>query len=436
MWDVESAQEVAALPAPKGLIRTIRFSETGRYLAAIGGQERIRIWDMENMTFKDFNMPPDLKVYDVFGGQDSDFLLAARKADKLILTRLSDLQAEQSPMTGIRPMDIIRFSENGRFLLHRNQADSVTVWAIPTMKKVGQFKGHPGRSHAFGINFAGTRFTIQDPDGALHTYDLESQTRTGTVSAPPDAIGYLALSPDGSYVADTGSNYIRLSRADLPPPPRQRIKAASSGYSLAMNGTGTRSCGYKCRQATRVGCPKRKKAPSFPTQDGGKIDAVDFSPDGEFLSWLNHSGELLVWSLKKNQMVDVIQGIKGEPRGLRFDASNRLIVALTTMGLWVYKAESRTLLVNKRWAQRDEVTLDLSRDGNRAIIGTGSPDSSSGRIEIWEVSGAKKVQNLAKTSSLVSGVAYDPRIMGRGSTFAGVLTVWDVALLRKKSWTI
>ena len=38
LWDVESAQEVAALPAPKGLIRTIRFSETGRYLAALVGK--------------------------------------------------------------------------------------------------------------------------------------------------------------------------------------------------------------------------------------------------------------------------------------------------------------------------------------------------------------------------------------------------------------
>ena len=70
-------------------------------------------------------------------------------------------------------------------------------------KKVGQFKGHPGRSHAFGINFAGLDSPF-GPDGALpHT--TASQTRRYSIDHP-DAIGYLALSST-NCMADTGSNY-------------------------------------------------------------------------------------------------------------------------------------------------------------------------------------------------------------------------------------
>ena len=90
LWNVNSARQLQTLPAPHGIVRVIRFSPDGRYLAVCADRANLRVYDLVDKTFKDHTLPDQMKVYDLTGVDQSDFLMAVRLDGPLILTKLSD----------------------------------------------------------------------------------------------------------------------------------------------------------------------------------------------------------------------------------------------------------------------------------------------------------------------------------------------------------
>ncbi len=435
LWNVKTARQQNSLPAPHGIVRIIRFSRDGRYLAVCADRANVRVYDLKDKSFKDHTLPENIKVYDFTGVDQSDFLIAGRLDGPLILTKLSDPNSRREFGTELEPMDIVRFSPDGTALAHRQMSNYLNVWHVQSFQRLARFKANNLRSHSFGFNATASHFAFETPAGDIEVVELGKNKRRGRIPNGGEQIGFIAVSPDGLHVADTGSDYIRYSRADLLESPRHDALAVPSLYGLAVDQTGERLAVTTANQELSLwdGATGRK-IESFTQKIGGKRDSIDFSPDGLHLSWLSNDGDLTVWNLETNSRMSTFEGIRGEPMGLRYDATGQTLVAVTDAGVWTFNGPKLTLRFKRVSDTQLQRTAALSQNGTQAVVGVGTSDGSSGYGELWNLTTGWAPKRLMKSASFISSVAFDPKDQWLATGgFDGRLDLWTKAGISSKT---
>ena len=208
-----------------------------------------------------------MELFDIAGSVGEGLSIIGRHAGELVLTTLAAPSRVKHFGAASHPLDIIRFSRDGRFALHRQQDDTIVVWRVDTMKPVQRFQAHPGRSHGFSIDDEGSRFALRQPDGRIHSYDLRAKRYLGSIDGPPGTLSYLTFTAKGEQLADVGDRYIRVTNA--PKDAQVRSSAPSKRASLWAGG--------QPFGATYRGCARKSSARAL----GWTIWAGDHSTQGQ-----------------------------------------------------------------------------------------------------------------------------------------------------------
>ncbi|MGC6417028.1 MAG: protein kinase domain-containing protein [Bradymonadia bacterium] len=426
IWDVKTASELGVLDAPPGIVRTIKYTDDGAHLIACGGRDSVRIWNTQTLKSTDHKLPKGMELFDIAGSVGEGLTIIGRHAGQLALTTLAAPSRVKHFGAASHPLDIIRFSRDGRFAVHRQQDDTIVVWRVDTIKPVQRFQAHPGRSHGFSIDDEGRRFALRQPDGRIHSYDLRAKRYLGSIDAPPGTLSYLTFTAKGEQLADVGDRYIRITNAPKDAQVRSSAPSSVPVYGLAVSHSGQHiAVARENRQLELWDGRSGQMTTALKDSLGGKTDALDFSPDDQFVAWLSESGEAHIWNMSQGREAARIPGIEGEPMGLRYTARGQRLIATTSKGLWVLEPQTGKIRLSKRWASSRQVSLAVLGDNPTAVIGVGTADSNTGAVELWDLQRGRLSKTIDTTESMVGGVAADPygRWVASG-TFAGQFSLW------------
>jgi WD40 repeat protein len=309
LWDLSAGRLLRHFPGHLNGIESLAFSPDGKRLASVGHDARVKVWDVT--TGK----------------------------------RLLHIRGEDTWYRAIA------FSPDGETLLVAGSPDELILWRADTGRKVREF----GTSWDERRMFVGAFFlpggrmvlslernTDRSRNTEVRTWDVESGNLRrsfgiGEIGGRPDS---LALSPDGSMLAITGSD--RDSFIHL----------------------------WDVTTGKRVG--------RFTGHLGGAATAMAFSPDGKTLASGGRDTTVLLWGVARGRLIDLwlelVGGQDGARAGWKLAATPEdSIPSLKDRLRHIAGGEDRirrliTDLDDDDFNVREKATRELERMGSEALV--------------------------------------------------------------------
>jgi serine/threonine protein kinase/WD40 repeat protein len=195
--------------APAGLVsprypdgvRSLSFSPSGRWLAALSTHGRVRIW--ETTSWQEHWMMPNPGIEVVWAAFAPDDQLVTSQGSEL---RWWDVAGRKLHRTlsekGTTSMSYRAFDSSGRWLATGMADGRIQLWDLETGKRLPLLLGHHERVTALAFAPDGT-LASGSWDQTVHLWDRAGRD-VGTLVGPRGRIWSLAFSPDGTKLAAGG----------------------------------------------------------------------------------------------------------------------------------------------------------------------------------------------------------------------------------------
>lgn len=223
------------------------------------------------------------------------------------------------------------FLPNGEQLVTAYTNDkNIYLWEVATGKLIRELQGHTADGVTVAVSHDGRRLASFGKDGSLRLWDASTGEQTWNQSVAGEEIARVVFSPDDRLLLTSGGDR------------SLHLRQANTGEVIATLGGHTATC---------VG---------------------DFSPDGkQLLSWAE-DGQVRVWDVGKEKVLQSFTGKPGSARQAWFLAGSReLLIWSGDSEFTVYEAASgrklRQIVVAEMVAPGwSEATV--SADGQRLIV--------------------------------------------------------------------
>lgn len=345
LWDVESGLVVGRFEDLSVKIGELALHPDGKTIAADADSHAIILWD----TAADRSTgiaPVDGQVAALRFSPDGK-VLAFSAGDSGIYLWDMENQRELKPIAShsvlFRALDI---SPDGRYLASTSRDEVLRIWDLNAYRELRRLEGAGGRTVRFSPD--GKSVASAFRDGRLVVHDVATGRALGAFETETD--GVFQFSPDGKGVALPGE--------------RNHTTSASSIVLMDVE-SGEKTGRYR-------GHP-------------GKIDALDFSPDGRFLLSSASDKTIRLWDVATGAELRRMSDDRGLPRLtfcnlfsdnlLRFwdVASGDLaaVFAAGENGVWV----AVDLRRNKTYRYDDGTFLQRATAGRRTPIPARMPQA-------------------------------------------------------------
>lgn len=275
---------------------------------------------------------------------------------------------------------------------------------------------HPGWVGGIAISANNETLATACSDGHIRLWDTASGKLLTTYDAHSDAVVSVAISPDcqslatGSYdqtakIWDVASREVRHELAGH--------RGALTTVAFSPDGSLFATAGVD----GRVMLWHSKTGNLRHTLSGHRswVNSIAFSPDGDVLVSGSSDGTIKVWSAASGELQYTLHASKAEVRSVAFSPDGKWIAAGIRYGevkLWKTSGWQET----HAWdLEADDVSaIVFTPDSARLLIGTGEWNRP-GRVEIWDIAAAKKVDQLKHTGEVLSlAISPDGKIMAAG----------------------
>jgi len=362
------------------LVYTVDFSPDGRFLAASGGQDLIRIWD----------------------------LVTGRVA----------LLRDTGPENWL-----LEYSPDGRLLASGQMGGTITLWDTATHRRSLVLSGHTRTATTGDFGQRGDQLVSLGEDGALRTWDLQSGRARSSLALAgsatrPDHATNAALSraytsmEDGSvriWDLDSGEPLRDLVYAGG----RHTVGAPSPDGSLLATGT---SDGTVLVWDLQTGLVIR----SF--RHPSTFKSATFSPSMDRLVSTFVDGTVAVWDLGSGETVTLQRLHRDQLDEAEFSPDGALVATASFDGdvrLW-----QAAVLERPRPPQHDHEIVGLAFSPDGSTLATAGWDD---QVLLWDVASGRS-RRLGSHERAVRRVAFSPD----GSLLATAsndrtAALWDVA---------
>jgi WD40 repeat protein len=235
LFDADSGREVATLKAGHRQLMSLSFSPTGDLIAS-GGLDALRLYSARTGDVVRTLTEDKGYFHRVRFSPDGQFVVAAhgntvRRWDVQSLSEMPALQSD------VGPVSLLAFSPDGKVLAAGGEAGSITLWGFDSGLRIHRLRGHTNQ-------IEGLVFT---PDGTrLFSSALDDRVIAWTVATGADVLlassgGYapLTISPDGNFLAQSGSDGAPARVFDLDSPRGTKIvRSFENAGKVAFDVTG------------------------------------------------------------------------------------------------------------------------------------------------------------------------------------------------------
>jgi WD40 repeat protein/serine/threonine protein kinase len=285
----------------------------------------------------------------------------------------------------------LRFSPDGQTLASSSADQTIRLWNPATMVEKGVLRGHRQEVRRICFSADGRKLFSGARDGTIYRWSAQAPSARNGIEATRTDLSMLVLSPDATQFA-----------------------------GLRQDGV--------CLGNTRSGPFVRPIAAL-----GTNNTTLLFSRDGQYLFAGTQAGEIQVWSLGEETVVQTLRGPSEAVRHLRQDALGRSLLAVQRTYTQLVEGPCRLQVWNTAtWEPQTSWThprlppaCALSSDGGGVATG-----HLPGVVIVWDLDDLRT--NRLGFAGRISDLAFSPD--GRylaGSTQEGSVKIWDGPTLRE-----
>ncbi len=263
----------------------------------------------------------------------------------------------------------LAFSVDGTHLAAGEHDGHVTVYSVPSGKRVTSFQAEKAKIHCLafcpGLGSAAIRgqrrLATGAAGGAVTVWDLESRRAVVSCLGSDYDVYALAFSPDGTLLASGGRGRVKLWDA-------------ATGRLLLSSDLGDHCTG------------------------------LAFSADGKRLATSSLTSSVTLLDLEAGQGVQTLRGLRTPIGRVCFSADGKRIAAVThDWHVAAWEADSGWLLFHTpgpRGGTADNAGLGFSQDGRFLAVSAGN------EAAVWDLSSGEKVGSWALESGLADGLVF------------------------------
>jgi WD40 repeat protein/serine/threonine protein kinase len=380
--DLAAGREVFFPQAPRGVLRSLRFTPDGK-----------RLLCNRFASTPGSVLAGDVLVWDLDKTADSNRALSGHS----------------------RPVQAVALSRDEETIASAGQDGTVRIWSAATGKLLRTLEGHAGPVHAVSLHPDGERVASGGEDATLRVRNRRTGETILNLAPFNHRVLGLAHHPDGKELASAGKDgTVRLWELPTGTPRRQfdlpgDLPRDGAFSCVAYNSDGTLLCagvslGQNAPQLAPILIWDRdsgERKLRLPAHQGATL-AVAFSPDGTLLATAGADRLVKVWDVKRGELVVICPGHRAAVQGVAFSPDGaRLFSAGAdhTVHIWDSASGQKLLSLD---AGASLSSLACGPLGQRIIAG--GADSA---VHLWQASPSRDRFTFQGHSTGVIALALD-----------------------------
>jgi WD40 repeat protein len=209
VWDAATGQPIGE---PLQFVRPvtgISFSPNGRQVLTVCGDFKVRVFDAATGQIVGKAIDHNPAVERALFSPDGKIVVTATLNFVVKIWDAATGEQMSKTLTHHAPMTQILFSPDGKRLLTADQKGVVVVWEAPSGDRISQLPDLPAAPTFAAFSADGKRVVTACSDRTVRVWDADK----GTPLTPPlmhEGPALAALSPDGRWLATAAGNRLRL----------------------------------------------------------------------------------------------------------------------------------------------------------------------------------------------------------------------------------
>jgi WD40 repeat protein len=294
VWPFDTQNELRRLKTDIGCVRTIAFSEDGRF-AAIGGAVSVNL-----------AMGSPVLVAAIGQGR---MHVAVEVWDVETRTRLLRRFPHKSNVSALS------FSPDNRFLYSAGTDYRFVIWSLETGAQVRSFDLHNRWATSISVRSDGASAFLGLSNGEIELWDLASGTIQGAIKAHSDLIRDARLIDQGSQIVSIGDDdYLRLwDSASGAATGEIKVESGMAGFAVDGRGKLLATAGSGGLDIWRLDSLEHVRRLSA---GSGRIMKLAFTPDAVAVAGTASDGRLSLWDAESGRELLNLTGHEGIVYGL------------------------------------------------------------------------------------------------------------------------
>lgn len=403
-WEAATGKELRRLEGHTAEVSSVVFATDGRILASGSRDKTVRLWDVASGKERRRFEGHEKEVFAVALAAKGK-LLASAGEDGVILWDVAAAQPRHRLQRAEGYVSSVAFSPDGKLLAAAGIAGTIHFWDAETGKEVRQWLAHTQGISSLAFAPDGkVLLSAGSWDHAIRRWDTSSGKEIDPLLDHTGAILALRFAPDGKALFSCGRDKKVLewdlarggSGGQLFGGPHGPLQGGWfwSAYDLSLDGKVLALAGYDIPEkkpdlVIRLCDLLTGKVLCGLSGHEGRVRAVRFSPDGQFLASAGKDG-IRLWDQATGRELHHLQGHPLEVSALAFSPDGKLLASAgqdKTVRLWDVAIGKEKL----RWDSEGEdlETLVFSPDG-KLLASTGRR-STLPAARVWAVSTGKEL---------------------------------------------